>query len=75
MIRGFKNSKKTKFLRQLFRSSKKTKFVNRLKYGDDKKPVYTTKAMTDALMIGDTEKAEEILKVLLERKTTQLMNK
>ena len=43
-------------------------FVNRLKYGQHKQPEYTQKALTNALMVGDEEKAEIILREMLKRK-------
>jgi len=51
-----------------FKNRRKKKFLNRLKYGQDEKPVYTTAAMTDALMIGDEEKAEIILHEIIKRR-------
>jgi len=70
----FKNSKKKKFLDAIFRSTRKQKFLNRLKYGQDEKPIYNINAMTDALMVGDEEKAAEILHEVVKRKVNEVHN-
>ena len=58
-----------------FEKKRIEKFKNQLKYGQDKKPVHTVEALSDALAIGDEEKAIEILGVLVERKTKELKGK
>lgn len=67
MIKIFKNSKKNKFLNKIFESSRKRKFKNRLKYGQDEQPIYNTQTLTDALMVGDEEKASIILHEIVKR--------
>ena len=54
-----------------FRNRKKKKFLNRLKYGQDKKQLYSTETLSDALAVGDEEKAIEILSVLVQRKVKE----
>ena len=41
--------------------------MNRLKYGQDKKPIYTMETLSNALLIGDDRKAQEILDELVKR--------
>lgn len=50
-----------------FKNKRKRKFLNRLKYGQDKKPIYTMETLSNALLIGDDRKAQEILDELVKR--------
>lgn len=51
-----------------FANIRKKKFLNRLKYGQDKKPIYNHSELSKALYLGDDEKAEEIINELIKRK-------
>ncbi len=53
---------------KFFENKRKKKFLNRLKYGQDKKPVYNQDALIKALSVGDEDKAKKIFHEIMKRK-------
>ena len=53
---------------KFFENRRKKKFLNRLKYGQDKQPIYNAEELTKALEVGNEEKAEKILHEMIKHK-------